>query len=120
MRAEEKGVVAIDQTDRGRQLRLRSNFIDISTSGWGCGQASRPFCRVKASRRAEEVIELFSDFRFWHLPDVVILPEDVCFSNRPVGVKRFQAKLVSHSDYDVPHGLRCGEMLLHMGCRWHS
>src|SRR5258705_5209293 len=39
----------------------------------------------------------------WHLADMPILPPDVCFSNRPFGVKRFQT--IHHHSVDVARGL---------------
>jgi len=40
---------------------------------------------------------------FWHLADMCARARDVRFSNRPVGVKRFQA--IHHCNVDVAHGL---------------
>jgi hypothetical protein len=57
VRAEEEGVVAIDQADRGGQLRLRSNLVEISTSGWGGGQALGRSVASRLLARADEIIE---------------------------------------------------------------
>ncbi len=37
------------------------------------------------------------------MPDILIAPSDVCFSNRPGGVKRFQT--IHDSGVDVARGL---------------
>src|SRR5712671_2351431 len=39
----------------------------------------------------------------WHKTDVAVATVDVCFSNRPFGVKRFQT--IHHHSVDVAHGL---------------
>src|SRR5258708_38497751 len=39
----------------------------------------------------------------WHETDIPARPPDVCFSNRPFGVKRFQT--IHHHSVDVAHGL---------------
>jgi hypothetical protein len=43
------------------------------------------------------------DFRYWHNPDMLGRSDDVCFSNRPFGVKHFQT--FHHHSVDVARGL---------------
>jgi len=51
MRAEEEGVVALDQTDRGGNCGCEATSSKFRGGWeWGGGQGSRPFCRVKSSR----------------------------------------------------------------------
>ncbi len=42
-------------------------------------------------------------FVYWHEPDMAVRPRDVCFSNRPFGVKHFQT--IHQCGVDVAHGL---------------
>jgi hypothetical protein len=44
-----------------------------------------------------------ANVRFWHKADMPVAPRNVRFSNRPVGVKRFQA--IHHYSVEVAHGL---------------
>jgi hypothetical protein len=44
-----------------------------------------------------------SDFVHWHNPDMPRWSDDVCFSNRPFGVKLFQT--IHQCDVDVARGL---------------
>src|SRR5258706_12026284 len=44
-----------------------------------------------------------ADVRLWHQPDMPTALRNVCFSNRPFGVKRFQT--IHHHGVDVSHGL---------------
>ena len=43
------------------------------------------------------------DVRYWPKADILTVPAHVRFSNRPVGVKRFQT--IHHDSVDVAHGL---------------
>jgi len=59
MLAEDKAVVAIDQTDRRVQIRLRCRVVEISTVA-GSGEAAKAVGRSVESAllaRADDVIE---------------------------------------------------------------
>jgi hypothetical protein len=43
------------------------------------------------------------DVRYWHKADITIVPSNVCFSNRSVGVKRFQT--IHDCGVDATRGL---------------
>src|SRR6202521_3170539 len=56
-----------------------------------------------AGARASGHTAGYRNVRSWHLADMATAPMNVCFSNRPVGVKHFQT--IHHCSVDVAHGL---------------
>jgi hypothetical protein len=72
--------------------------VDLATSLSSSQRLSAP--RLLLPRSGLER----SDFVLWHETDVAVATANVCFSNRPFGVKRFQA-IHHHCGVDVAHGL---------------
>ena len=59
--------------------------------------------RISPSWHFSDVADLTDDVGSWHVSDMARCPLDVCFSNRPFGVKRFQT--IHRCSVDVARGL---------------
>jgi hypothetical protein len=78
MRAQEEGVVAIDQADRGGQLRLRSNLVDIFDEWLGMWPSLSAVLSRQGFSPRRGGNRIIGDFRFWNSADIVALSVDVC------------------------------------------